>query len=175
MQAAMTGPGSPFVDSAHLGRERLFPMAHRPGASYLNNWMAPAMTFAFNWGGEAGQLNNNSDWSNIAMPVGEWFDMEMRLAMCTYSARPATLSVWINGQLALQQTGVKTAIAGHPSSRIVYEAVRRRPGAHPLEPDPDHQVRAQRPHLWRTHLAVIPERLLSQRRLRARTGAQRRW
>ena len=121
------------------------------------------MTFAFNWGGEAGQFNNNSDWSNIAMPVGEWFDMEMRWQFTT--GPTGTLSVWINGQLALtvrRENGDCRALR----SRVLHQAVRRRPGSHPLEPDPDHQVRAQRPHLRRTHLAVNCQRLLSQRRLR---------
>lgn len=51
------------------------------------------------------------NWSSIAMPVGEWFDMEMRWQFAT--GQTATLSVWINGKLALQQVGVVTAIPQH--------------------------------------------------------------
>jgi len=45
------------------------------------------------------------------MPVGEWFDIEMRWQFAT--GPTATVSVWINGELALEQVGVATAGSGH--------------------------------------------------------------
>jgi hypothetical protein len=71
-----------------------------------------SMTFQFAWGVAARQVNGHtSNWSNAALPVGEWFDIEMRWQFAT--GPTATVSVWINGQLALQQTGVATAGQGH--------------------------------------------------------------
>jgi hypothetical protein len=55
--------------------------------------------------------NGDSSWSTIALPVGEWFDIEMRWEFAT--GHTATVSVWINGNLALQQTGLATAGQGH--------------------------------------------------------------
>jgi hypothetical protein len=71
-----------------------------------------SMRFQFAWGVAARQLNGHtSDWSNISMPVGEWFDVEMRWQFAT--SQTATVSVWINGELALEQVGVATAGQGH--------------------------------------------------------------
>jgi hypothetical protein len=72
-----------------------------------------SMRFQFGWGRDAaGQVNGyNSDWSTIALPVGEWFDFEMRWQLAT--SQTATVSVWINGELALEQSGVQTAGQGH--------------------------------------------------------------
>ena len=71
-----------------------------------------SMRFQFAWGFLARQVNgSNSDWSSIGMPVGQWFDLEMRWQFA--SSQTATVSVWINGQLALEQTGVQTAGQGH--------------------------------------------------------------
>lgn len=71
-----------------------------------------SMRFQFAWGFLARQVNgSNSDWSSFGMPVGEWFDLEMRWEFAT--SQSATVSVWINGQLALQQTGVQTAGQGN--------------------------------------------------------------
>ena len=71
------------------------------------------MRFQFAWGGgAAGEVNGPvSEWSTLGMPVGEWFDIEMRWQFAT--DQTATISVWINGELALEQVGVATAGEGH--------------------------------------------------------------
>jgi hypothetical protein len=71
-----------------------------------------SMRFQFAWGVRARQINGDtSQWSTIGMPVGEWFDLEMRWQFA--SSQTATVSVWINGELALEQTGVQTAAPGN--------------------------------------------------------------
>ena len=71
-----------------------------------------SMTFEFNWGSGPGQTNGDtSGWSRIGMPVGEWFDIEMRWQFAT--GPTATVSAWINGQLAVEQVGVVTALPEH--------------------------------------------------------------
>jgi len=54
---------------------------------------------------------SETPWSNIAIPVGEWFDVEMRWQFATEAT--ATVSLWINGELALEQANVMTASPGH--------------------------------------------------------------
>lgn len=71
-----------------------------------------SMRFHFAWGCDAWQYNDSeTPWSNIAMPVGEWFDIEMRWQFATEPT--GTVSMWINGELALEQVGVVTASPGH--------------------------------------------------------------
>jgi hypothetical protein len=71
-----------------------------------------SMRFHFAWGCPAGEVNGStSDWSSIGMPVGQWLDVEMRWQFAT--GPTATVSVWINGELALEQVGVQTAPPQH--------------------------------------------------------------
>ena len=70
-----------------------------------------SMRVQFNWGGPAYNINQNSKNSTIAIPVGRWFDIEMHYV---WSDQPnATLTVWIDGQVALEQTGVQTRDSSH--------------------------------------------------------------
>ncbi|HMA96419.1 MAG TPA: heparin lyase I family protein [Polyangiaceae bacterium] len=69
-----------------------------------------SMKVGWEWGGSA-RINPNSALSSIAMPVGRWFDIEMHYV---WSDTPtATITLWIDGQLALQQTGVQTRATSH--------------------------------------------------------------
>jgi hypothetical protein len=69
-----------------------------------------SMRVRWEWGGPAGSINPASSYSTIALPVGRWFDVEMRYR---WDTSPTTLSLWIDGQLALQQSGVQTRAASH--------------------------------------------------------------
>lgn len=70
-----------------------------------------SMRVGWEWGGPAYSINPTSELSSIALPVGRWFDIEMHYV---WSSTPsATLSLWIDGQLALQQSGVQTRAATH--------------------------------------------------------------
>jgi hypothetical protein len=55
--------------------------------------------------------NTDSDWSPIRLPVGRWFDIEMHYVWSS----SATVSLWIDGVLALEQRGVRTRGSGHDS------------------------------------------------------------
>jgi hypothetical protein len=69
-----------------------------------------SMLVRWDWGGDAGDINPQSDRSSIPLPVGEWFDVEMHYVWTTSGA---TLSLWIDGELALEQTGVQTRRSSH--------------------------------------------------------------
>lgn len=61
------------------------------------------------------EINDDSPWSSLALPVGRWFDIEMRYRWATSGA---VVSVWIDGQLALEQTGLVTRDPGHNTVEI---------------------------------------------------------
>jgi len=64
----------------------------------------------FGWG-TADQINEPvSAKSTFSLPVGEWFDVEMKYQ---WTSGRTTLSLWINGQLALEQSGVQTRDPQH--------------------------------------------------------------
>lgn len=67
-----------------------------------------SMAIRWTWHAE----NQDTDWSPVTLPVGEWFDVEMHYV---WSSSCGTVTLWINGQLALQQQGVKTKGNGHDS------------------------------------------------------------
>ncbi len=93
-----------------------------------------SMRFQFAWGNGAGADVNgpSSDWSSLSMPVGEWFDLEMRWQFA--SSQTATVSVWINGQLALEQTGVQTAGQGHNVAELYFKLYGSDQGHTPWSP-----------------------------------------
>jgi hypothetical protein len=69
-----------------------------------------SMRVQFVWGGPAANYNNTTGYSSIAMPVGRWFDIEMHYVWSTSSV---TLSLWIDGALALEQTVARTRADAH--------------------------------------------------------------
>jgi len=89
---------------------------HSTGPDGNNRWhTAPglvlaadgSMKFEFGWGNG---INGASGHSTVGLPVGEWFDIEMRYQ---WTAGTTTLSVWINGELVLEQSGVRTRASNH--------------------------------------------------------------
>jgi len=58
------------------------------------------------------QANPETAWSQVDLPVGEWFDVEMHYV---WTATGGTVSLWVNGDLALEQHGVKTKGSTHNS------------------------------------------------------------
>lgn len=91
---------------------------HSMGPSGANRWhTSPGMflardgTMRFNLGWHSGLSGNpTSAWSTIPFPVGRWFDIEMYYKWTT---GPATLKVWIDGELALEQTVPRTRLGVH--------------------------------------------------------------
>jgi len=67
-----------------------------------------SMRVKFNWRAE----NQDTPWSEISLPVGQWFDVEMHYV---WSSSCATISFWVNGELVLEQQGVKTKGSNHTS------------------------------------------------------------
>jgi hypothetical protein len=89
-----------------------------------------SMQVRFEWGNANG--NPISDYSSIALPVGEWFNVEMYWQW----SESATLRVWINGQLALEQTGVRTRAPSHTSVEMYVKFYGSTQGHTPWDPTP---------------------------------------
>ncbi|MEW6752788.1 MAG: heparin lyase I family protein [Candidatus Latescibacterota bacterium] len=93
---------------------------HSVDADRRNRWhTAPGLMLArdgsmrvgWEWGAPARAVNPSSDLSTMTLPVGRWFDVEMHYV---WSPSPtATLSLWVDGQLALEQHGVQTRAPSH--------------------------------------------------------------
>ena len=69
------------------------------------------MRVRYEWGGSAKAINPMSSYSSISLPVNQWVDVEMHYEWS--ATKTATVSLWINGQLALEQRGVQTRAASH--------------------------------------------------------------
>ncbi|WP_152049662.1 heparin lyase I family protein [Tautonia marina] len=71
-----------------------------------------SMRFRLDWNyGMTG--NPTTPWSTIPLPVGRWFDVEMYYKWTT---GPTTIKIWIDGELALEQTVSRTR---HPDHNVV--------------------------------------------------------
>jgi hypothetical protein len=70
-----------------------------------------SMRAELKWGGDAAYANGEvGARSSVGLPVGEWFDIEMRYQ---WTEGGTTISVWVNGELFLEQSGVQTRASGH--------------------------------------------------------------
>jgi hypothetical protein len=83
-----------------------------------------SMTFRWEWNCGTGQ--GQSSWSTVSMPVGEWFDIEMQY---NRSVSNATTKLWINGVLALQQTGMSSMMVGSDASEMYIKMYGRENGS----------------------------------------------
>ncbi len=111
-----------------------------------------SMTFEFNWGDGPRETNGDgSGWSHIGMPVGEWFDIEVRWQFAT--GPTATVSAWINGELALEQVGVVTALPEHTEVELYIKHYGDDQGHTPWNPTPTikyvRNVRIAGERIWR--------------------------
>ena len=80
-------------------------------APSLNLLTDGSMRVVLEWGGTAADINGwTGGQSSIGLPVGEWFDIEMRYQ---WTAQTTTISVWVNGELFLEQSGVQTRDSDH--------------------------------------------------------------
>jgi hypothetical protein len=109
-----------------------------------------SMRVRWEWGGAAGEINPESAYSTIAMPVGEWFDVEMHYV---WSSGPTTLTLWINGELALEQSGVQTRASGHSVVETYIKWYGSTQGATDWNPTPTirytRNVRIASERIWR--------------------------
>jgi hypothetical protein len=92
---------------------------HSTDTGGANRWhTAPGLMLAedgsmrvrWEWGGPAGAFNPRSGTSAVALPVGRWFEVEMHY---TWTTGWTTISLWIDGALALEQAGVQTRAPSH--------------------------------------------------------------
>jgi hypothetical protein len=78
--------------------------------------------------------NRYSSWSSSGLPVGEWFDIEMK-----YQWSPSanvTLQLWVNGSLILEQANVQTASASHQNVETYIKLYGSDNGSTPWWPTP---------------------------------------
>ena len=104
------------------------------------------------WGGDLQQINGESNQASaVSLPVGEWFDIEMKYEWTT--SKNATISLWINGELALEQSGVQTAQPVHENVEIYIKLYGADNGRTPWSPDPavkyTRNVRISGERIWR--------------------------
>lgn len=114
---------------------------HSTGDGGADRWhTAPGLMLAedgsmrvrWSWG-DQWDLNPASGASNVAMPVGEWFDIEMHYR---WSDEPTTLSLWINGELALELSDVVTRDPSHVNIETYSKFYGSDQGATPWSPTP---------------------------------------
>jgi hypothetical protein len=109
-----------------------------------------SMKVRFSWGGESNKINKTSPYSDIGLPVGRWFDMEMHYV---WSEEPTTIRLWINGQLALEQSGVITKAATHANVETYLKVYGSTQGKTPWTPTPTiryvRDVRVAGERIWR--------------------------
>jgi hypothetical protein len=103
------------------------------------------------WGGEAQDINGESGGqSSFGLPVGEWFDIEMSYQWTTDAT---TISVWVNGELALEQSGVQTRLPQHVNVEAYGKFYGSDQGRTPWSPSPSlkytRNVRVAAERIWR--------------------------
>jgi hypothetical protein len=105
-----------------------------------------SMKVKWNWRAE----NPDTAWSEVSLPVGEWFDVEMHYV---WSSSCATLSFWVNGELVLEQQGVKTRGSNHSSVETYMKFYGSANGGNDWDPEPSvkymRNVRMSASRIWR--------------------------
>jgi hypothetical protein len=70
-----------------------------------------SMRVRFGWGIPPEIGNKTTAWSGVPLPVGRWFDVEMHYVWT--DTPTGTIMLWIDGQLAVAESGVQTRAPGH--------------------------------------------------------------
>jgi len=106
-----------------------------------------SMRVAWQWGSGP---TPDSTWSTAPLPVGEWFDIEMRYQWSSNS--DVTLQLWVNGSLILQQNNVKTAASNHQNVETYIKLYGDDQGHTPWSPTPvikyTRNVRVSGQRIW---------------------------
>ena len=107
-----------------------------------------SMRVKWEWGTSP---NPDTGLSSVALPVGQWVDVEMHYKWTT--SKNVTLSLWINGALALEQSGVQTANFGHNTVDTYSKFYGSSNGGHAWSPPPSvrytRNVRISNQRIWR--------------------------
>jgi hypothetical protein len=110
-----------------------------------------SMKVRWEWGGPAYNINKSSGLSAVAMPVGRWFDIEMHYV---WTDTPSgTITLWIDGQLAIEQAGVQTRDPAHQIVETYLKFYGSTQGRGPWTPTPSlkytRNVRVAGERIWR--------------------------
>jgi hypothetical protein len=110
-----------------------------------------SMKVTWTWGGTAYNINKESARSSVAMPVGRWFDIEIHYV---WSDTPtATITLWIDGQLAIEQSGVQTRATSHQIVETYLKFYGSTQGRGPWTPTPSlkytRNMRIAGERIWR--------------------------
>jgi hypothetical protein len=110
-----------------------------------------SMKVHWEWGGPAASINKNSNHSSIAMPVGRWFDIEMHYVWT--DTPTATLTLWIDGHVAIEESGVQTRATSHQVAETYLKFYGSTQGHTPWAPTPSlkytRNVRVAGERIWR--------------------------
>lgn len=105
-----------------------------------------SMRVRWEWGGAS--PNASSADSSVALPVGKWFDVEMYYQ---WSTSGTTLKLWVDGVLALSQSGVTTGRVPR-ERRDLRQVLRLGPGEDALGANPSirytRNVRIAATRIW---------------------------
>ena len=116
----------------------------RPGLMLVEDG---SMRVRWEWGGAS--PNASSADSSVALPVGKWFDVEMYYQ---WSTSGTTLKLWVDGVLALSQSGVTTRAASHANVETYVKFYGSDQGKTPWAPTPSirytRNVRIAATRIW---------------------------
>ena len=108
-----------------------------------------SMRVKWEWG-PTWDINPVSGDSSVAMPVAEWFDIEMYYL---WTADGATLRLWINGELALSVSGAQTRLPSHTNVEMYTKFYGSSNGRTAWSPTPSirytRNVRVSDERIWR--------------------------
>jgi hypothetical protein len=90
-----------------------------------------SMRVKWEWGGPGKPFNRDTALSTLSLPVGRWFDVEMHYV---WSSDGTTLSLWVDGRLALEQTGAQTRAPSHQVVETYMKFYGSRNGGSPWTP-----------------------------------------
>ncbi|MBI3205165.1 MAG: hypothetical protein HYZ29_26740 [Myxococcales bacterium] len=106
-----------------------------------------SMRVRWEWGGPS--PNAASAESSVSLPVGKWFDVEMYYQ---WSTTGTTLKLWVDGVLALSQSGVTTRAPSHANVETYAKFYGSDQGKTPWAPTPSvrytRNVRVAATRIW---------------------------
>jgi hypothetical protein len=109
-----------------------------------------SMKVKWEWGGPSSAINSGTGLSAVALPVGRWFDVEMHY---TWTTGKTTLSLWVDGVLALEQPNVQTRAASHDTVETYMKFYGSNNGGAAWSPGPSvkytRNVRIAGERIWR--------------------------
>jgi hypothetical protein len=110
-----------------------------------------SMKVSWEWGGTADNINKGSGLSTVALPVGRWFDIEVHYVWT--DSPNGTITLWIDGKLVLEMTGVQTRDSSHQIVETYLKFYGSTQGGGPWTPTPSlkytRNIRVAGERIWR--------------------------